>query len=76
MNRIAEILVGICCAAAVCADIVWVQYHLFYKLKFFLCRQCADMLRMIALALLIRHCSFLHLMFKLPHRNVIISLEY
>jgi len=64
MNRIAEILVGLCRAPAVCADILWIQYHLFYDLKLFLCRQRADMLRMIALALLIRHCSFLHLMFK------------
>lgn len=55
MNRIAEILIRICGSTAVGTNIPRVQYYLFYVRQFFLRCQCADMLCVISLALLISH---------------------
>jgi hypothetical protein len=60
MKRVAEILALVRRPAAISADILRGYGQLLYNFKFFLLRQRADMLCVIACAFLICHCSALH----------------
>jgi len=60
MKRVAEIFALVRRPAAVGADILRGYGQLLYNFEFFLLRQRADMLCVIACAFLICHCSSLH----------------